>query len=58
MLRRALCCMICLMLAAAPALAEGAFTMAGYDGENSTHDWNTNGFFCPHAGKNGPDVYL
>ena len=45
MLRRALCCMICLMLAAAPALAEGAFTMAGYDGENSTHDWNTNGFF-------------
>ena len=26
-------------------MAEGAFTMAGYDGENSTHDWNTNGFF-------------
>ena len=46
MLRRALCCIICLLLAAAPAaMAENAFTMAGYDGENSTHDWNTNGFF-------------
>ena len=46
MLRRALCCIICLLLAAAPAaMAENTFTMAGYDGENSTHDWNTNGFF-------------
>ena len=33
MLRRALCCMLCLLLAAAPAaMAEGAFTMAGYAG--------------------------
>ena len=46
MLRRALCCMLCLLLVTAPAaMAESAFTMAGYDGENSTHDWNTNGFF-------------
>ena len=58
MQRRAFCCLICLLLALAPAvMAEGTFVMAGYDGEGSTHDWNTNGF-CPHAGKNGPDLYL
>lgn len=46
MQRRAFCCLICLLLALAPAaMAEGTFVMAGYDGEGSTHDWNTNGFF-------------
>ncbi len=46
MQRRAFCCLICLLLALAPAaMAEGNFVMAGYDGEGSTHDWNTNGFF-------------
>ncbi len=46
MQRRAFCCLICLLLALAPAaMAEGNFFMAGYDGEGSTHDWNTNGFF-------------
>lgn len=45
MLRRVLCCLLCLLVLAPAALAEGTFTMAGFDGESSTHDWNSNGFF-------------
>lgn len=48
MLKRFLCCLLCMLLAVVPALsvAEGpTFTMAGYDGEDSTHVWGTNGFF-------------
>lgn len=46
MLRRSLCCLLVLMLAFVPAAtAETLFSMAGYDGESSNHDWNTNQFF-------------
>ncbi|MEG2605434.1 MAG: extracellular solute-binding protein, partial [Clostridia bacterium] len=47
MIRRALCCLICLLLTLAPALtlAEESYSMAGFDGTESTHDWNTNQFF-------------
>lgn len=47
MLKRLLCFLCCALLALAPmaALAEGSFVMAGYDGEDSTHDWKTNQFF-------------
>ena len=47
MFRRALCLIACLSLALLPALslAEQSFTMAGFDGADSTHDWTTNQFF-------------
>lgn len=47
MFRRSFCILCCLFLAAAPALglAEGHFTMAGFDGEDNTHNWTTNRFF-------------
>ena len=54
MLERILCCLLCLLLAAAPAAsAETVFSMAGYDGENSTHDWNTNLFFTRMEARTG-----
>ena len=48
MLNRLLCLLCCAVLALFPALAlaqEGSFIMAGYDGEESSHDWATNQFF-------------
>ena len=48
MIRRFLVCLLCLLLAAAPAFSlaeETQFVMAGFDGEESTHVWSTNGFF-------------
>lgn len=45
MLRRAICLAMCLMMLPALCFAEETFTMAGFDGEESTHDWNTNLFF-------------
>ena len=47
MLRRMLCLLCCaLLLLPALGMAEdGAFVMAGFNGEDSTHDWNTNQFF-------------
>lgn len=47
MFKRFLCCLCCVLMAVLPAasMAEAAFTMAGYDGEESSHDWNTNAFF-------------
>lgn len=54
MLQRILCCLLCLLLAAAPAAsAETTFAMAGFDGENSTHDWNTNRFFTRMEARTG-----
>ncbi len=55
MFRRFLCCLCCALLAVLPAvsLAEAAFTMAGFDGEDSTHNWNTNGFFTRMQEKTG-----
>lgn len=53
MLRRVLCCLLCLLVLAPAALAEGTFTMAGFDGESSTHDWNSNGFFTRMQARTG-----
>lgn len=55
MFRRAFCLLCCLMLVLVPVLsmAEGAFTMAGFDGEDSTRDWATNGFFSRMEARTG-----
>lgn len=48
MFRRILCLLCCGLLTLLPAFSlaqEAAFTMAGFDGEDSTHDWSTNLFF-------------
>lgn len=47
MFKRLLCLLAALLLSAFPlvALGEAAFTMAGFDGEGSSHDWATNAFF-------------
>ena len=46
MFRRILGLLLSLMLALIPALglAQTTFTMAGFDGQDSTRDWATNGF--------------
>ncbi|MEG1471075.1 MAG: hypothetical protein RSD76_01410 [Clostridia bacterium] len=55
MFRRALCFLTCLLLALLPALslAEQSFSMAGFDGAESTHDWTTNQFFTRMQTKTG-----
>ena len=55
MFQRLLCFLCCALLALTPvaAVAEGAFTMAGYDGEDSTHDWATNAFFTRMEARTG-----
>ena len=55
MSRRILGLLMSLMLALLPALglAETTFTMAGFDGEDSTHDWATNGFFTRMEARTG-----
>ena len=53
MFKRILCCMLCLLLVPALCHAETAFTMAGYDGEDSTHSWETNQFFTRMQVKTG-----
>ncbi len=45
MLKRVICLVLCLLALPVLCFAEETFTMAGYDGEESTHDWNTNLFF-------------
>lgn len=45
MFRRFLCILLAVLLLPAVCLAEETFTMAGFDGQNSTRDWNTNSFF-------------
>lgn len=46
MFRRVIACLLGAMLALMPAAnAETTFSMAGFDGEKSKHDWNTNQFF-------------
>lgn len=40
----ALCCALCLLLPLA-SLAETTYAMAGFDGDESHHDWGTNAFF-------------
>lgn len=55
MFRRILGLLISLMLALLPALglAQTTFTMAGFDGEESTRDWTTNGFFTRMEARTG-----
>lgn len=47
MFRRILCilCCVLMILPFAAAAEETAYVMAGFDGEDSTHNWNTNLFF-------------
>ncbi len=55
MSRRILGLLLSLMLALVPALglAQTTFTMAGFDGEESTRDWATNGFFTRMEARTG-----
>lgn len=55
MMQRFFCLLCCALLALLPAaaVAEGAFVMAGYDGEDSSHDWNTNAFFTRMEARTG-----
>lgn len=54
MFRRIFCILLCLLLAAVPALSLAqTFTMAGFDGQDSTHDWTTNSFFTRMEARTG-----
>lgn len=55
MFRRFLGLLLSVALALLPALgvAQTTFTMAGFDGENSTRDWATNGFFSRMEARTG-----
>lgn len=44
-MRKMLACLLALALLMSCAAAEGTYTMAGFDGDGSEHDWNTNLFF-------------
>lgn len=48
----ALCCALCLLLPFA-SLAETTFAMAGFDGDESQHDWSTNAFFTRMQARTG-----
>ncbi|MDD3410360.1 MAG: hypothetical protein PHY12_06085, partial [Eubacteriales bacterium] len=55
MIRKTLALICCLtMLAPAFAFAEQtSFSMAGFDGDQSNHDWNDNGFFTRMEARTG-----
>ena len=55
MYKRILCCLCCVLMAVLPAvsMAEATFAMAGFDGEDSTHNWSTNSFFVRMQEKTG-----
>ena len=56
MLHRLTCFLCCVLLAVCPllsALAQDSFVMAGYDGEKSTHEWETNQFFARRQQRTG-----
>ena len=53
MTRRIVCLLACLLLLPAFALAQDSFVMAGFDGEDSTHNWETNGFFTRMEARTG-----
>lgn len=44
-MRKAFACLLALMMLMSCAAAEGTYTMAGFDGDGSNHDWNSNLFF-------------
>lgn len=52
MLKRITAMVLCLLLLSAAAMAEGSFTMAGYDSMDS-HDWNNNFAFTRIEEKSG-----
>ncbi len=55
MLRRIVCCCLCLLLMTVTfaATAQETFVMAGFDGQDSSHDWNTNRFFARMQDRTG-----
>lgn len=55
MFRRVISWVLGLLLALLPlvGMAEATFSMAGFDGEDSRHVWNTNGFFARMQEKTG-----
>ncbi len=55
MFKRMLALLCCLMVILVPSfsMAQTSFTMAGYDGEDSTRDWATNGFFTRMEARTG-----
>ena len=55
MFRRILGLLLGLALTLTPAfgMAQTSFTMAGFDGEGSNHDWTTNGFFTRMEARTG-----
>lgn len=54
-MRKGIACLLALamLLMTFAAGAEGAYTMAGFDGDGVNHDWNTNLFFQRMEGKTG-----
>lgn len=52
-MRKAIACLLALMLLMSCAAAEGTYTMAGFDGDGSEHDWTTNLFFQRMEEKTG-----
>lgn len=53
MFRRILCVLLCAMLLPAYGFAQDSFTVAGYDGEDSAHDWDNNQFFARMENRTG-----
>ena len=53
--KRLICMLCCALLAfsSTVALAEQTFSMAGFDGDDSNHDWNTNRFFTRMQARTG-----
>lgn len=49
----ALCCAAVLLLIPLTAVADGAYRMAGFDGDDSRHVWETNGFFTRMEARTG-----
>lgn len=52
-MRKAFACLLALVMLLSCAAAEGSYTMAGFDGDGSNRDWNTNLFFQRMEDKTG-----
>ena len=55
LLKRLICLLCSGLLAIVPifAVAEQTFSMAGFDGDDSNHDWSTNRFFTSMEARTG-----
>ena len=55
MFKRVFALLCCVMVVLAPSfsMAQTSFTMAGFDGEESTRDWAANGFFARMEARTG-----